>query len=86
MFRSFFAEKVFWWNVLLELFGYVEGEGFEVFVENIVCWVFDVGVVWVLDGKIVERWVGVMEEEGEGVVDLLVAVGVVVVRGVCFVW
>lgn len=71
--------------MLLELFGYVEGEGFEVFVENIVCWVFDVGVVWVLDGKIVERWVGVMEEEGEGVVDLLVAVGVVVVRGVCFV-
>lgn len=70
--------------MLLELFGYVEGEGFEVFVENIVCWVFDVGVVWVLDGKIVERWVGVMEEEGEGVVDLLVAV-VVVVRGVCFV-
>lgn len=39
-----------------------------------------------MDGKIVERWVGVMEEEGEGVVDLLVAVGVVVVvRGVCFV-
>lgn len=72
--------------MLLELFGYVEGEGFEGFVENIVCWVFDVGVVWVLDGKIVERWVGVMEEEGEGVVDLLVAVGVVVVRGVCFVW
>lgn len=72
--------------MLLELFGYVEGEGFEVFVGNIVCWVFDVGVVWVLDGKIVERWVGVMEEEGEGVVDLLVAVGVVVVRGVCFVW
>lgn len=72
--------------MLLELFGYVEGEGFEVFVENIVCWVFDVGVVLVLDGKIVERWVGVMEEEGEGVVDLLVAVGVVVVvRGVCFV-
>lgn len=71
--------------MLLELFGYVEGEGFEVFVENIVCWVFDVGVVWVLDGKIVERWVDVMEEEGEGVVDLLVAVGVVVVRGVCFV-
>lgn len=73
--------------MVLELFGYVEGEGFEVFVENIVCWVFDVGVVWVLDGKIVERWVGVMEEEGEGVVDLLVAVGVVVVvRRVCFVW
>lgn len=40
-----------------------------------------------MDGKIVERWIGVMEEEeGEGVVDLLVAVGVVVVvRGVCFV-